>query len=240
MDLLVVGLAQHLDAAEGELPVVGAEVPVVHRQGLLEPRGVGLQRDGHQGDVVVSHVVPADHSRAVGQPFGVAVRARPQQQGGRVHRPAGHDHDVAGERGDSDPSSSVVTTPVTVCPEASVSRRCTWAPVTRVTLSRDKDRIDTDDLRVRLRVEQAREAVDPVAADAGAGPGGPARLRLLEVDPDRQVERVEPELLQVVAQLLDPGLVGDRRMARTAHSRDPRSGPRRARRARGRGARPGV
>ena len=40
----------------------------------------------------------------------------------------------------------------------------------------------------------------------------PARLRLLEVDPDRQVERVEPELLQVVAQLLDAGFVGHRRV----------------------------
>ena len=75
-----------------------------------------------------------------------------------------------------------------------------------------QDRIDADDLRVRLGVQQAREAVDPVAADARARPGREARLRLVEVDPDRQVEGVEPELLQVVAELLDAGLVGDRRV----------------------------
>ena len=37
-------------------------------------------------------------------------------------------------------------------------------------------------------------------------------LVLVQVDPDRQVERVQPDLLQVVAELLDPGLVRDRRV----------------------------
>ena len=65
---------------------------------------------------------------------------------------------------------------------------------------------------VRLGVQQAREAIDPVAADAHAGPCRPARLDLLEVDPDRQVEGVQPELLQVVAQLLDARFVRHRRV----------------------------
>ena len=110
------------------------------------------------------------------------------------------------------PSSRVVTTPVTLCPEASVSRRCTWAPVTSVTLSWDEHRIHADDLRVRLCVQQAGEAVDPVAADARTCPCRPSRLGLLEVDADREVEGVQPELLQVVVQLLDAGFVGHRRV----------------------------
>jgi hypothetical protein len=52
----------------------------------------------------VPHVVAADHSRAVGEPFRVAVAARLEQQGGRVHRATGDDNDVAGEGG----SGSVV------------------------------------------------------------------------------------------------------------------------------------
>ena len=174
-DLLVVGLAEHLDPPEGELPVVGAQVPVVHRQRLLEPRGVGLQRDGHQGDVVVPHVVPTDHSRAVGQPLRVMVAARPQQQGGRVHRAAGDDHDVAGEGG----GRSVVQGRDDPRDRASGGVGLEALHVGAghegdVVLG--QDRIHTDDLRVRLGVHQAREAVDPVAADARARPGREARL----------------------------------------------------------------
>ena len=209
-DLLVVGLAEHLDAAERVVPVVGAQVPVVHRQRLLESRGVGLLGDGHQGDVVVPHVVPADHSGAVGQPVRVAVAARPQQQRGRVHRAAGDHHDVAGEGG----LGSVVQNGDDPGDAASGG---VGLQALHIGAGDQRDvvlgqhRIHADDLRVRLRVQQAREAIDPVAADAGAGPCRPARLGLLEVDSDGQVEGVQPELLQVVAQLLDAGFVGHRR-----------------------------
>ena len=58
-----------------------------------------------------------------------------------------------------------------------------------------------------LAFDQAGEPVDPVAADADAVPGRLAVLVLGEVDADRQVERMQSLLLQVVAQLLDPRLV---------------------------------
>ncbi len=65
---------------------------------------------------------------------------------------------------------------------------------------------------VRLGVQHTREAIDPVAADAHARPCRPARRHLLEVDSDRQVEGVQPKLLQVVAELLDAGFVRHRRV----------------------------
>ncbi|BCJ40062.1 hypothetical protein GCM10010168_29200 [Actinoplanes ianthinogenes] len=73
-------------------------------------------------------------------------------------------------------------------------------------------RIHAPHLGVGLRVDQAREAVHPVAADAGAVVGGPADRVLPQVHPDRQVERVPAELLQVVAELLDARLVLHRRV----------------------------
>ena len=73
--------------------------------------------------------------------------------------------------------------------------------------------IDADHLGVGLGADQAREAVHPVAADAGAGVGGHPTLVLGQVHPDRQVERVQALLLQVVAELLDPWLVLHRRVA---------------------------
>ena len=58
-----------------------------------------------------------------------------------------------------------------------------------------------------LPLTSAREPVDPVAPDADAVVGRPALRVLGEVDADRQVERVQSLLLQVVAELLDPRLV---------------------------------
>jgi len=99
---------------------------------------------------------------------------------------------------------------MTLRPEGSVSKRWTWAPVTNVTFSWGQHRIYADHLRVRLRVHQAREAINPVAANACARPCCSTGLGLLKVDPNGQVEGVQSELLQVVAQLLDTWLVGHR------------------------------
>ena len=109
------------------------------------------------------------------------------------------------------PSSRVATTPVTVRPDGVRLQALHVGAGHQGHVVLGQHRVDADDLRVRLGVEQAREAVDPVAADARARPWPRARLRLLEVDPDRQVERVQSQLLEVVAQLLDAGLVGHRR-----------------------------
>ena len=109
-DLLGVGLAEHLDAAQRVVPVVRAEVPVVEGERLLEPGRVGLLGQRHQRQVVVPHVVPADDVRAVGQAVRVPVAGRAQQQHRGVHRAAGDDHDVGAERdGLEPPPSSVIT-----------------------------------------------------------------------------------------------------------------------------------
>ena len=55
-------------------------------------------------------------------------------------------------------------------------------------------------------MHQARVAVAPGAADAGAG----RAVGLVQQDPARRVERLVAAVLQVVGQLLDPWLVGDR------------------------------
>ena len=112
----------------------------------------------------------------------------------------------------TEPSSRVATTPVTVWPDGVRLEALHVRAGHEGDVVLGEDRVDADDLRVRLGVEQAREAVHPVAADAGAPVCRDAGRRLLEVHPDGQVEGVETQLLEVVAQLLDAGLVGDRRM----------------------------
>ena len=113
-------------------------------------------------------------------------------------------------------------------------------------------RLEPDDLRVRherhvrvlerrphaehlgvgLRVDEAREAVAGRAADAGAV----RRVRLVEHDPARRVERPVAGCREVVGELLDPRLVRHGRDAGRARSPAARSGPRPGRRARGRAA----
>ena len=85
-------LADHLDVAHRELEVLRPEVEVVDAQRLLELRRVGLLRDRQDGRAVVEHVVAADLVGAVGEPVGMAVVRRRQQQLGRVGG-AGRDHD---------------------------------------------------------------------------------------------------------------------------------------------------
>ena len=58
----------------GYVPVLRAEVEVVHRQRLLEDRRVRALRDRHQHRIDVAHVVAADDVRAVGQALRMACR----------------------------------------------------------------------------------------------------------------------------------------------------------------------
>ena len=97
LQLLAVGLAEHLDAAPRVVGVLALEVPVVERQRLLEPRGVRLLRQRHHRHVVVAHVVAPDLVRAVGEPVRMRVVRRPQQQQRRVQRAARHHDHVARE-----------------------------------------------------------------------------------------------------------------------------------------------
>ena len=64
-------------------------------------------------------------------------------------------------------------------------------------------RIDADDLRVALGVNQTREAVAGLAPDAAAL----GRVGFVQHDAERHVERAQPVGGQVVVQLLDPWLV---------------------------------
>ena len=182
-------------------------------QGLLEPGRVRLLGHRHQGQVVVAHVVPADHVRAVGQPVRVPVVGRAQQQRRGVHRAAGDHHDVGAEADRRSRRRSSVTTAVTVRPVASVSSRATWALVTRSTLSCSS-----------AGSTQITWASDLPPSRHGKPSTRSQRMHALawvalpcsswvELHADRQVERVQALLLQVVAELLDPRLVLHRRIA---------------------------
>ena len=67
---------------------------------------------------------------------------------------------------------------------------------------------DTAHVRVGLTVHEAREAVEAATADTWTR----LRVGLVEVDAKRQVERGVARARQVVVQLLDARLVGDRRI----------------------------
>ena len=89
-------------------------------------------------------------------------------------------------------------------------------------------------LGVGLGVHDAREAVAGRAAHAAAERHG----SLVEHDAARRVERLEAGGREIVRELLDPRLVRHAPGTGTARSPAARSGPRRARRARGTSARP--
>ena len=164
----------------------------------------------------MAHVVPADHARAVGQAVGVPVVRRAQEQGRGVHRARGHHHDVGAE-------AHRLRTSVGVAdlgddrrdgPPAVIGLQprdvCAGDQAHVVVLQRG---IDADHLGVGLAAHQAREAVHPVTADAHAVAGGHAVRVLRQPHADRQVERVQALLLEVVTELLDPRLVLHRRIA---------------------------
>ena len=79
--------------------------------------------------------------------------------------------------------------------------------------------IDTHGLRVGLAVDEARESVDTIAPDARAGMERVPAVVLIEHHPDRKVRRVQPEFLEVVAQLLDARLVPNGRERKVGAAR---------------------
>ena len=68
--------------------------------------------------------------------------------------------------------------------------------------------INTDNLGVRLGVDEARKAVAGVAADAAALVG----VLFIEHDTERRVKRPQAETGEIVTELLHARLVADRRM----------------------------
>jgi len=69
-------------------------------------------------------------------------------------------------------------------------------------------RVHADNLGIRFSVHQARKAVAGVAANTATL----GRVLLVEHDAHRQEKRMIPDLLQVVAELLNAPLVADRRV----------------------------
>ena len=72
--------------------------------------------------------------------------------------------------------------------------------------------VDANHLGVGLAVGDAGEAVEGVAADARTRRRRLAALLLIEQDPERQVERLDPLLAPAIAEVLDNGLVLDGRI----------------------------
>lgn len=77
-----------------------------------------------------------------------------------------------------------------------------------------KGRSDAEDVGVGLAVCEAGEAVESVAANAASR----LRVGLVQVDADGHVKRMLAGLLEVVAQLLDEGLVRHGRMGEGARA----------------------
>ena len=89
-----VGLADHLDVPEWPAVAGAAEVEVVEAERLLEHRVVALLGQRHHGLGVVVHVVAPDLVGAVGEPVGMPVVRRLEEELGAVRRACRHDDDV--------------------------------------------------------------------------------------------------------------------------------------------------
>ena len=210
-DLFGVGGGAHLDEAERVFPVVAAEIPVAEGEGFLEDGVVGLLQDGHDDRHVVAHVVAADLAGAVGEAVRMVVIGGAEQEQGGAEGTAGDDDDVGGE---------IVFLAVTqhVDLADALAAGIGLEPGDEGAGEEDEvgvggaGGVDAHDLAVGLGVDGAGEAVEGVAADAGAvGFGGAVRV-LVELDAEGEVEGVEALLGQHLVQLLDLGFVDDGRL----------------------------
>ena len=198
-------LADHLDVAERIFEVVAAEVEVVQPEGLLKDGRVLFLGESQHGLAVVEGVVAPELVGAVGQAVRVLVVGRGEQQLGRVRRAARDHHDVGGVRLalalafdlDLGHGGAGRIGPERECPRVRQQRHV------RV-LER---RPHSEHLCVGLGVHQAREAVAGGAAHAVAV----RHVRLVQHHPAGGVKRMVPRGGEVVRELLDPGLVRDRR-----------------------------
>ena len=92
-----IGLASHLDLAHREGESLITEIPVIDGQGLLKHRGVGLMGEGHQGLALVVHIIATHLIRTVGQPSGMVVVGRHQQQPGGIGGSTTDHHQITAE-----------------------------------------------------------------------------------------------------------------------------------------------
>ena len=149
----------------------------------------------------MEHVVAADLVGAVRETVRVLVARRLQQQLGRVGGAARDDDDVArepllGPVPLDDHLADGGAFPVRLEPHDLRVRQQRHVRVL-------EGRPNAEHLGVGLRVHEAGEAVAGRTADAGRE----RRVRLVEHDPARRVERVVAGCREVVGELLDPRLV---------------------------------
>ena len=193
----------------GPVAVRVAEVEVVDAQRLLEHRRVrASSRTRSATSCCAASGCRPDDAGAVAEAVGVPVVRGAQQQRGGVDRAAGDDHDVGASSSSTAPSRST-TTPITERPDGvrlePGHQRAGEQSDVRVA----QRRLDADDLRVGLAVDQAGEAVAGRAPDAG---------RAFRRAPRRSGCRwaagtgAGPAAAQVAAQLRDARLVADRRV----------------------------
>ena len=160
------------------------------------------------------HVVAADDVGGVREPVRVLVAGRAQQQRGRVGGAAGDDDDVAAVRllaaaaVDDDPRRPSVRTR-----RSPAARTLAW--VRSVTFGCSSAGRTQRTWASALPSVEAGEAVEAVAAHAAALLG----IGLVEVDPDREVERLVARFDEIVVELLDARLVRDRRVGERAGAR---------------------
>ena len=209
-DLLGVGLAQHLDAAERVVPVVRAR-GTSRSWPASSGTGWGSAPSTPPSGPGCCAACSAGRRRPSCSPARCGCWSLAERSSSTAELTAPQATTTTSAlKPTVEPSPSSVTTLVTVRPVPSVSSRAHPGVGDQLDVVVRQRRVDADHLGVGLGVHHAGEAVDPVAADADAVVGRPALLVLGEVDPDRQVERVQSLLLQVVAQLLDARLVLDR------------------------------
>src|SRR3989475_340849 len=194
------------DVAHRELPLLRAEVEIVQRECLLEDRRVGTLGEGHEHRVDMAHVVAPHDVRAVGQALRVLVIGRAQQERRRVDGAGRHDDDVGRIRLGG--ALTLDDHPL------HVTARGTGLETRDVRARQQRDvgmfesGVDAEHLGVRFRIDETGMSVARLAANAAAGSGVP----LVQHHTKGDVERLEPQTGEIVAELLHTRLMTDRRM----------------------------
>src|SRR5512143_2076451 len=86
LESVFVQLADKRNMTHRMWPLLRPEIEVVEGQRLLKDRWVRTFGNRHQHGVDMSHVVPPDDVRTIGQTPGMLVICRPQKQCRRVDR----------------------------------------------------------------------------------------------------------------------------------------------------------
>jgi hypothetical protein len=203
---IAVQLAHEGDVPHRVGPLAGSKVEVIDAERLLKDRRIGALGNRHQDGIDVAHVVPPHHIRAVGEPPRVLVGSRAEQERRGIDGAGGHHHHTGG-------IDFVDTVPLHV-DAGDRAARCIGTEAGDVRSGQQGDvgmrqgRVDANHLGIRFGVDETGMSIAGRAPDAGALAG----ISLIQHHADRHVKRLESEADEVIVQLLDPRLVGNRRM----------------------------